>query len=65
LLGEIYPLVSIAAYFRLNCSDPKQIDSFVSRRTWCRPPFYSKKFEMEEIMEFERLIKAFILCKKI
>jgi deoxyribodipyrimidine photo-lyase len=51
-----------AATFRLNCSDPKQIDSFVSRLTW--QAHFIQKFEMEEIMEFESVNKGFHSLQK-
>jgi deoxyribodipyrimidine photo-lyase len=51
-----------AATFRLTCSDPKQIDSFVSRLTW--QAHFIQKFEMEEIMEFESVNKGFHSLQK-
>nr|WP_314839781.1 FAD-binding domain-containing protein [uncultured Flavobacterium sp.] len=51
-----------AATFRLQCSDPKQIDSFVSRLTW--QAHFIQKFEMEEIMEFESVNKGFHSLQK-
>jgi deoxyribodipyrimidine photo-lyase len=52
------------ADFRLNCTDKKQIDSFVSRLTW--QAHFIQKFEMEDIMEFESVNKGFhSLQKKI
>jgi deoxyribodipyrimidine photo-lyase len=51
-----------AATFRLQCSEPKQIDSFVSRLTW--QAHFIQKFEMEEIMEFESVNKGFHSLQK-
>ena len=51
-----------AATFRLNCSDPKQINSFISRLTW--QAHFIQKFEMEEIMEFESVNKGFHSLQK-
>jgi deoxyribodipyrimidine photo-lyase len=51
-----------AATFQLNCKNPKQIDSFVSRLTW--QAHFIQKFEMEEIMEFESVNRGFHTLKK-
>ena len=50
------------ATFRLNCTDKKQIDSFISRLHW--QAHFIQKFEMEEIMEFESVNKGFHSLKK-
>jgi deoxyribodipyrimidine photo-lyase len=56
------PVLQKAATFQLNCKNPKQIDSFVSRLTW--QAHFIQKFEMEEIMEFESVNRGFHTLKK-
>lgn len=51
-----------AMYFKPTCSNPKALDSFISRLHW--QAHFIQKFEMESVMEFESINKGYHELKK-